>query len=126
MEPSPARLTFAMCADRWWPTRLEVAAATQRAIDLDSTQHLLFTLTVQITNPSARKVLRQLEEISLEKGWRRRFDSVPDHHVFKHLQTLHSEFWFQLVPIPAADIVSCGAPSDVRSPATNSHVQVVR
>jgi len=29
------------------------------------------------------------------------FDSVPGHHVFKDLQTLRSEFWFQLVPIPA-------------------------
>ena len=28
-------------------------------------------------------------------------DSVPGHLVFKDLQALHPEFWFQLVPIPA-------------------------
>jgi len=28
-------------------------------------------------------------------------DSVPGHHVFKHLPKLKTEFWFQLVPIPA-------------------------
>ena len=33
-------------------------------------------------------------------------DSVPGHLVFKDLQALHSEFWFQLVPIPTRQHMS--------------------
>jgi hypothetical protein len=38
-------------------------------------------------------------------------DSVPGHHVFKHLQAVNFEFWFQLVPIPARRycLVRCSA-----------------
>ena len=32
------------------------------------------------------------------KGWRRRFDSVPGHHVFKYLQTFETGFRFKFQP----------------------------
>jgi DNA invertase Pin-like site-specific DNA recombinase len=106
----PVKLEVAVGSirERVMKTLTRLHEATRAGGDVSRAKEALATyvgkLVLSPVQRDGRPVYRVQGNISVmpeaENG-RMQWGAVPGHHVFQDLQTLRSEFWFQLVPIPA-------------------------